>query len=454
MQEQNITDNKKNLNKICSITLAVIFFILSFLTGFNNIVIFVLALLTLAISIFLSYKSFKDVHIYVLGIVLIPLLAYGVIASLGHYSEAIYSVSTRVFLVINIVLFLMAGYFSRFIKGFSFKWIFIGIFLSLSIISLINLISTSINFGPFYGLRIPYYYSYYQGVEANETVSASAYALCGYSIKLVPIEYYLVYPMLLISSLFFYILDKKKDKLTLISVICFIVIGLISLIFVISKISLIFIVLYLFFIVLVGLLLTFKKLYNKGVKIALISLVGLAILFFIIFFINSQYSFTSFRSFIASNRLLNYLFNTNRYAENARVILNQAFSGNKLIGFPSYFDYQYLYLVHPSNDIIINQFMYGGVFAFIFFIVLVVLFIYTFINIKKLNLEDKTYKYFPMLFVASYFVISLIADQNTHDMFDYNLSFATYLSPFFLISLFIFGHYYALANEEVKENEA
>ena len=111
MSNQNITENNHLLSKTCSILLTVIFFILSFLTGFNNVASFVLGILTIGLTILLSYKSLKGIGIYSLIIMLIPLLSYGVIMSLGYFSNTLYSVSTRVFLTFNILIFAVAGYF-------------------------------------------------------------------------------------------------------------------------------------------------------------------------------------------------------------------------------------------------------------------------------------------------------------------------------------------------------
>ena len=96
MSNTNITENN-NVTKTCSILLTVIFFILSFLTGFNNVVIFVLGILLLGLVILISYKSIKEFNFYSLGIVLIPVISYGVIMSLGYFSSAYYSVSSRIF---------------------------------------------------------------------------------------------------------------------------------------------------------------------------------------------------------------------------------------------------------------------------------------------------------------------------------------------------------------------
>lgn len=455
MSNSNITENKNTLMKTCSILLTVIFFILSFLTGFNNVVIFVLGILTLGMVILLSYKSIKKANLYSLAIILIPLVAYGVINALSYFSSTIYTVSTRVFLVFNILLFTCAGFYSKNIDGFNFRWIFKGIFLSFSIISLINVISTSVYYGPFYGLRIPYYYSYYDGTISRSSVSATAYALCGFSIKEVPIEYYLLYPMLLLTSIFNYLLGDRKDKLNIYSTCAFVLISLISLFFVISKISAIFILIYLIFILLISLLLVYKKLYTNSFKYTLYTLLGLVAVFALVFFINSQYGLTSFRTTISSNKLLNYVFNTNRYSENARVVLDGVFSMDKLIGFPVYFDYNhYLLACVPSNNVLINQFMYGGVFGFLFFVSMIILFVYVFNKVRMMNVINKEYKYYPLLFVVSYFIIAFISDQNSYDMINYELIFANYLSPFFYISLFVIGHYYSLVSQEEATYEA
>lgn len=454
MSNQNITENNHLLSKTCSILLTVIFFILSFLTGFNNIAIFILGILTIGLTILLSYKSLKGIGIYSLIIILIPLLSYGVIMSLGYFSNTLYSLSTRIFLTFNILLFTIAGYFSRRIEGFSFKWVFIGIFLSLSIISLVNVIFTSVYFGPFYGFRMTGYYSYYDGVSSRYNIASSAFALCGFSVKEVPIEYYLLFPFLLLTSIPFYLLGDRKNKFNIITTCCFAIIGIISLLFVISAVSLVFTVIYLVFLGLVSLIILYKKIYGKPLKYTLYALGGLILIFAILLFLNSQLSLTGLRNVLASNGLFNRLFNANRFSEKASIILNGVFSKEKLIGFPVYFDYEYNEWCLPSSNIIINQFMYGGIFGFLFFLVIIGLFVYVFLKLRKIQLEDKLYKNFPILFVIAYFVITMIVDQNSYDQFDYGLVFANYLSPFFYISLFVFGHYYALVNKEEVKSEA
>ena len=453
MSNSNIAENNNNLTKTCSILLTVIFFILSFLTGFNNIVIFVLGVLLLGLVFLLSMKSFKGLNYYALGIVLIPVVSYGVIMSLGYFSNAYYSVTTRIFLTLNMLLFLLAGYFSIKIKLFDFKWIFTAIFASLSVICLVNLIATSVCFGPFHGLRLTDYYSYYNGASSRNPVSGSAYALCGYSIKEVPVEYYLFYPFLLLSSIFFYLFGDRKNRLNIISSASFVLIGLISIIFVISKLCLPYVIIYSLFIVVVSALILYKKLYGKVFKYTMLAIASLSFIGFVIFFINSQFILTGFRNAIGSNKFTNYLFNTNRYLGGARVVLDEAFSNLKLIGFPIYFDYNYEAYCVPSINIIVNQFMYGGIFGFLFFIVLIAIFVYVFISNKKLNIDNKVYKYAPLLFVISYFAITMIMDQNIFNVFSYSYIFANYLSPFFYISLFVYGHYYSLINQGVTKVE-
>ena len=129
----------------------------------------------------------------------------------------------------------------------------------------------------------------------------------------------------------------------------------------------------------------------------------------------------------------------------------------KLIGFPPYYSYVNSVYVYPSNNILINQFMYGGLFAFIFFILIVVLAFYTFYKLYKRDIEDKVYKYMPLAFIFTYLVISLLVEANMPDTFIYNhleRIIPSFLSVFMYISLFILGHYFALINEkEGVQNE-
>lgn len=454
MSNNNITENKNILFQTCSILLTVIFFILSFLTGLSNIATFVLGFLVIGLVIVLGYKSFRGISFYSLGIILIPVVAYGVIVSLSYFSASIYSISTRIFLTFNMLLFVVAGYLSKRIEGFDFKWILKGIYIALAIICLINVISTCVQFGPFYGYRIGNYYAYYNGSSSRETIATSAYALCGFSIKFVPIEYYLFFPFLLATSIFYYLFINKKNKFDLISTICFNLVAFISLLFVISRIPLFFIIIYLAYLLVIFLYYIFKdKCYKLFKWTFYIGLILLGILAFL-YLLNAQYSLTGFRSFIEHTVILDYFFNTNRLSSSANVILNGFFSLDKIIGFPIYFDFDYLSYCLPSSNVIANQFMYGGLFGLIFFGLIITLAVYTFINLRKRNILDKEYKYLPFLFVISYFVITMFLDKSSYfDMYDVSLILANYLSPFFYISLFILGHYYSLVGEEEVINE-
>lgn len=455
MPNNDIARQSSFLKKHSLKVFAAIFFILCFLTGFDHLVSFIASIVLLGLVIIFSYKNLKEVNIYSLLILLIPILSYGVICALGYFSNALYPVLTRVLLTFTLLIFAISGYLSRNIKEFDFKSIFVGIYVALAIICLINLISTLVNFGPFHALRLEDYYSYYAGTQAETTVRASAYALSGFNIREVTIEYYLFFPFMLLSSGLFYLLGNKKNLFNIISNGVFVFIALLSLLFVISKLSITFIAIYLVVLIAIGLLISYKGMFQK-MRIPFYVLIGLIAIFFIIFFIVSQNPVEKL-DFITSNQILNYIFITNRYSSNMRGLLYKVISMDKLIGFPPYLDYETFKYVYPSNNIVVNQLMYGGLFGFIFFILIIALSFYTFHKVNKLDIDDKVYKYMPLLFAFIYLVSAFLVEPNTPDRF---ISFhqdrlvPSFLSSFMYMALFFLAHYFNLINmKEVKENE-
>lgn len=449
-----IAETVKKQNKICLILLSVIFLLLSFSFTMGYYVILILGTLALLLTIYLAYPNLKKFDFLSLLIYLIPVAALGVFYSIGGFSLYYVDLATRIMIPFVFLIFGVEGILLFRIPKFEIKWIFRSIFVGISLISLINLISTLYNYGPFYGLRFADYYSYYDGTIAKDSLSGVAYALCGFSIKQVPIIYYLIFPCLGMGGIIYFLLNKRKELFDSILGLSTVGVSLISIIFVISKISLIIVCFVLFFILVFILALSLKfKPSNKVIRITSIVVIVLLALFFLLVLLNAQANLEGLRSFFSSNPLFNYVFNTNRFIRGTNVLLNGFISTDKLIGFPVLFDEFYEANTYPTNNIFVNQFMYAGIFGFLFMIIVIFIIFNNFFNIRKVNTDNKINKYMPLFFIALFFIYSFIGDVSNIDEYTFTKFVFTPLNPFFLMVIMFGGYNQSMVSEGENDNE-
>ena len=167
---------------------------------------------------------------------------------------------------------------------------------------------------------------------------------------------------------------------------------------------------------------------------------------------HAQSGLTGLRDFVSSVPLLRYIFVSNRFMESNNLILNGFFSPDKLIGFPVLFDEFYETNVYPGYNIFTNQFMYAGIFGFIFMIIIVVMFIHSFLKVKDLTIDSRVNKYMPFFFIALFFIYSFTGDVSYIDEYEFVRFAFTPISPFFLMCIMFGGYYNALMNEGGNKN--
>lgn len=448
---KELMNDKAKLKRVIALSLLVFIFVflsISFMA--NYVVTLVLAALAFLISIYLAKDRLKEVDKTSILIYLIPVISLGLFYAISNFSNQYVSLADRIFIPVALILFAFTGTLFKYIDKFEIKWIFVGILSGLAIISLINLVTTLYQYGPFHGIRFSDYYSYYDGTRAMDTLAGTAFAMCGFSIKQVPIQYYLLFPCLLLSSGFYYLYNPRRCKYNIIFSAILFLVALISIFFVISRITLVVVGFCLVFDLVIFAFVFFKIKWNKPLKIVGYSLLGLFALVSIFTFLNAQISFAGLKEFTSSNSLLNYLFNTNRYSKGINLILNGIFSVDKFIGFPLLFDEGYASIAYPSGNIFVNQFMYGGIFAFLFFALIFISIILNFTKAKKNN-ESSFNVVVPFIFVLVFFIFSFISDVSLTDEVVFDTFVYTPFNPYFLIVVMIGGYYSSLANKEKKE---
>ena len=447
------TDQVSLGRKICLILVSVIFLLMSFSLMVNYIFILILLILALGLTIYLAFPYLKKFDVVSSLIYLIPVFSLALFYAIGNFSRSYVDVATCVMIPIVMTLFGVLGMLLFRIPKFEIKTIFSGIFIGLALVSLINMILTLYNYGPFHGIRYSSYYSYYDGTISKESLPSTAYALCGLTVKQVPIQYYLIFPTLSLGGFICFFVKNDARLWEKIVALTIGLIGLISIIFVISRITLFISLLSILFTALVCALFAFKiRPSNKVIEIVLIVVTVLLGVGFIFMLMHAQSGLTGLRDFVSSVPLLRYIFVSNRFMESNNLILNGFFSPDKLIGFPVLFDEFYETNVYPGYNIFTNQFMYAGIFGFIFMIIIVVMFIHSFLKVKDLTIDSRVNKYMPFFFIALFFIYSFTGDVSYIDEYEFVRFAFTPISPFFLMCIMFGGYYNALMNEGGNKN--
>lgn len=428
------------LNKIMLYLLSVAFLFLSFLTKFQEWVLFLVSLTILGDLIYLNRKNLKNFDYLSLFILFIPIIGIGLMYAFGNFSSYYYSLVDRIFMPLNIISFVMSGVvLARGDKNL-IKYIFVGLFTGLALICLINAITTIVKFGFFYTFNNAQQYMYYGGVISTTSIESIAYCLVGFRLMPVSVLTYLIYPCLLLLICLFYLFNPRRCKKNIIYCSSLLVVSLFSILVVISKFSFIVILPMILYIIVMMVLFIFPKLFNRPVTISFMVIGGLLAVFSLLFFLNSQSTNTAIKAFTSSNSFLNLLFN-NRLARPIYLVLDGLFLKEKLFGFPILYDEIAEAQVMPCTNFAANQFMYMGIIGVMFLLLLFILFVYSFVSLRKNKKLDFMNKCMPFLFIVGTMVIFSFMDSGNLSIYGFipNIS-AT--NPFFLFTLMLIGLQY------------
>lgn len=423
--------------------------ILSFVAfSLTNSVIFyaALSLILLIIFLFIYLKEFKKYALSSFIYFLFPLVMYGLLSVLSQFAKYDLSIGERIFIPIALLTFSVNGYMVGFAKKFTLKTAMIVIYSAIAIYTLINLLITMIQFVPFYPFIYGNAYIYYDGAPSQVPLSNMAYGLIGFSLTEISIQYFSLFPtMLLTSAVALFHISFKEEKKTFLLFLGFAILGALTIFLVPSKINIlssIVIVLVLAVITLIT-----KGIFKgKPLKITMISLgavVAVGIIF--IFLISQPWDFiTPIRHFIKENSLLNKLFIENLFTAKYTPILADLFTKAKLFGFPNgaelfIFIDDVDQIAYLSGSWFFDNFMTSGLIGNIFFVFAITMGMRTLVkyfSIKQENMRDKS---LLISFVVTYMVYSLFANDGLPLIF-YGQSMPIFTQGLFMIVIFLIGY--------------
>ena len=431
-----------------------------------------LCLALFVLLLIIHFRTIKKEGVTSFTMFIFPLFIYGLLSAISYFTKDPYFAPNgllSIFLPLGMVIVACCGYFSAHEKTFDISKAFLVIYSALAVYVFINLLATMIQFAPFHTLRYAGKYIYYDGAISSVPVSEMAYGLIGFTFEEISIEYYLMFPMMLLtSSIFlFYVKYKENRKLFLIY-LSYAILAALAIILSITKMNalIIFVVILL---VTYFLLYHFGKIKPKAFKIINIVGVSLFVLLILVMALNSQYAavedgarISFLQNLISNNRLLNLLFNSNPLSKKYSVALDGLFTKYKMFGtftgkvqgFTNTYAfterYGEHYEIYPTGSWFFDTILTAGTFGFIFFIAAIIFAIVNLVKYYKNSGDLKQNKALIMVFLIAFFAYGLV----NYDMSP--LIFKKHYYPFntnnlFMISLFLVG--YCFFNNEKKKEE-
>lgn len=415
----------------------------------NSFVFYSIVSLVLAILLALiTYKEIKKEGLSNFAIFILPIFIYGLLIALGNFRidpTFVLDKVTVYFVPFGLSLFALCGYLVSYIKTFKISTALLVIYSALAILSLINLIVTMIQFAPFYTIMYRGLYLYYYGKPSDVTISEMAFSLIGFSLSEVSVEFFSIFPSLLLSAVIPLLFIKyKENKRLFLTYLGFVVLGALSLILTIN-VSVLVTDLLIGIVLLIVILFSKNKLPTKVIKPGIITLTSLVGLFVVIMFLTSQMNkggfFNSIQTLFMNNPVLNRLFITNRIVAPYRGILDDIF-GNKIFGFPHFGKnvvYDFPEGIYPSGSFIFDNFMFSGVFGWVFFAFILYIGFRQLSSYMKCEEDSKAERYTLLGFVLTFFTYSAFNFDATPYVFKSD-TVPFFISGPFLIVLFLLGY--------------
>lgn len=443
-------------NVVAFFTLEVLAFI-AFSLGTSYILYSVLSLVLLVFLLLVTWKQINKDGLATYAFFLFPVLVYGLLSALSSFTwDPLFSLhGLSFFIPFGMTCFAACGFLASSLKTFKISQALLVIYSAIAVLTLINLLATMIEFTPFYTLIYRGKYIYYDGNISEVSVSGMAFALMGFSVSEVSVEYFSLFPSLLLSAVIPLFFIKFKENKSVFSLyLVYFLLGVISLILTVSKVTLItdFLVA-----VVVLFVLLFAKLNWKGkvLKIVFIVFLCLFIVGFALVFCNAQTDVSAFKwlqNIIANNALLDRLFNSNRFISKYNAILYDVISNDKFFGFYHFAEMTEGYLngLYPSSSWIFDNFMTSGVFGVVFFAFFLVIGIRRLLKYYRESSDGKMEKALLVCFIFSFLAYSLISYDATPYIFSKEMS-PIYLSGPFLVVLFLLSYAFYKSLEKKVE---
>ena len=438
-----------------------VFAFIAFSFGASFVLYGSLTLALLVLLILFSIKEIKDRGVTEIIFLLFPLLVFGLITAIGIYIKGHvilgdFTIADQVFIPIALVSMAGCGYLLAINKTFKIKTFLIVIYGALALLTLINLFANLINFGPFYTIIYKGYYMYYAGKRSSVPVNEIAYTLEGLKFIEAEMSHYVLYPALLLTSVFMlFKVNPKENKRDFIIFLSFAVIACLAFIFVPSKLALVAVGM---IALIAGVMFLCYKV--KGARkvfkiILIIGIIGAATLLLVMLMNNSS-ALDSFRNFVAGNSFLNRLLNTNSIVSRYNITLTDILGPN-FLGFvqvqkgalsPE--------LVNYSGSIFFDTFMTSGLIGVALIVFVCILGLKSF---KRFFLEDSSevnIKITLLGLVVLYILYCSLFYQGEYGVY-YYINTPYFMSGPFLVVLFIlsyvFSRRFVSTNKEEEKKE-
>ncbi len=449
MEEENKNNQPKKLNLasygtvvgfLCMEVLAFI----SFYLGQSFLLYGILSLVLGILLILVTFRQIKKEGLASYAFLLFPLFVFGLLTALSDFnSQSLGHIGLMetIFVPIALVFISAAGFFSAYIEQFKIKTVIMVVYIALGLYVFINLVLTMIYYVPFYTLIYKNSYIFYDGKPSVTAIGNMAYMLFGFKILEVSVEYWQLFPSLLLTACIplFFISPKKETRAFIIyAILTFI--AFLSLLFTISKFSLLadFVLLGgIAIIVVAGKIKKSHQILN-GMFIGFGAL--LLIVLLIVFLVaQTNWSFVNgLRSMLSGNALLNRLFIGNRFASGMGEIFKNYFP-NKIFGF-EISQYSPLGAYHLSNVWLADILASSGLFGAIFFLFALVVGIRRMFKYYATSKDEQYVKLLIFGYVLGFFVMSLLLLDVT-PLINYNATmFPFFITAPFLLSLFFISY--------------
>ena len=466
INQQNVSNKKLNLASygivVGFLSLEVLAFV-SFCLGQSFLLYGILSIVLAVLLLLVTFRQINKDGIATYAFFIFPILVFGLLTALSVFNRnsiGVIPLSNTIFVPITLTFFSLAGFLCGYVNGFKLKTALLVIYSALGIFVLINFLLTMVYYVPFYTLLYKNSYIVYNGKPSVVPIGSMAYMLFGFQIMEVSIEYWSLFPSLLLTAcvpLFF--ISPKQNRRDFIIYAVLTGIAFISLLFTISKITLLS-----DFVLLVGIaaiVVVGKVKESRGfINGMLIGIGALMLLVFIILFLNAQSEWgflNGFRSLLNKNSYIARIFTSNRYSSKIIVVFQDILTGNKIFGIQHGAEYitdSGVIVEQSLSDIwLVDNLMTSGLFGALFFMGALVIGIRRMFIYFKRGDDELYLKLMVFAYVLGFLVISLI-------LYDYTpLINSDRLYPFFisaplLICLFLISYCFNKSFTPVIKKEA
>lgn len=414
--------------------------ITAFAIGGINIVFYVIGILLSIFTVFLVYNRFSKNEAKSLLLFMGLMLLISIFISFGNLLRNAFG-ATNVLVLLAINAFLFMGIALRRFKSFAPETILLTIGSALALLTLVSMIYSWTQYGFFYALQYKDTPIYFYNAELFN-ITKEGFWLQGFAFKETSIASTGVFGVLescFLLGLFY--VNPKNDK---IKFSLFLVIGLIGLIYLITIPNLIALA-FLVPVAFVGVIYRFlkgKKYTGRIVFYGILGIAALCFIFFIFAFINAKGG-NAFSSFVASNRILNRIFNANGWMHNVNPILEGISKSTSQLFLGLDNSYANEEIIKTNSKMFeIEAIKEGGLLAFIFIIAFIVTCVFIIRSYLKRSNDSDSTKIIVLGILVSFFVYSTFNYDSfplIHDSGNY-ISF--FRSPLTLVMLALLGYVY------------